>query len=217
MNGPHDLGGMHGLGPMDIEVDEPLFHDAWERRVFALTLAMGARGEWNLDQSRHAREDRHPLDYLSSSYYELWLKGLERLIAERNLLSEEGQQEAGPAVPAAVLADMLTRGDSARVTVERPAAFAVGRTVRARNFNPRGHTRLPRYARGHLGEVLIDHGVFVFPDSHAAGDGQKPQHLYAVAFSAQELWGAEGEAGGRVVLDLFEDYLETPQAETASG
>ena len=89
MNGGQDLGGMHGLGPIEIEADEPAFHAEWERRVFALTLAMGARGEWNIDMSRHARENRDPVDYLSSSYYELWLKGLEALLAERDLVRPE--------------------------------------------------------------------------------------------------------------------------------
>ena len=89
MNGGQDLGGMHGLGPIDIETDEPVFHAEWERRVFALTLAMGARGEWNIDMSRHARENRDPVDYLSSSYYEIWLKGLEALLSERGLLTPE--------------------------------------------------------------------------------------------------------------------------------
>ena len=89
MNGGQDLGGMHGLGPIDIEADEPVFHAEWERRVFALTLAMGARGEWNIDMSRHARENRDPVDYLSSSYYEIWLKGLEALLSERGLLDPE--------------------------------------------------------------------------------------------------------------------------------
>jgi hypothetical protein len=89
VNGGQDLGGMHGLGPIDIEADEPVFHAEWERRVFALTLAMGASGEWNIDMSRHARENRDPVDYLSSSYYELWLKGLEALLSERGLLDTQ--------------------------------------------------------------------------------------------------------------------------------
>lgn len=89
MNGGQDLGGMHGLGPIDIEADEPVFHAEWERRVFALTLAMGASGEWNIDMSRHARENRDPVDYLSSSYYEIWLKGLEALLSERGLLDPQ--------------------------------------------------------------------------------------------------------------------------------
>lgn len=89
MNGGQDLGGMHGLGAIDIEADQPVFHAEWERRVFALTLAMGARGEWNIDMSRHARENRDPVDYLSSSYYEIWLKGLEALLSERGLLDPQ--------------------------------------------------------------------------------------------------------------------------------
>jgi nitrile hydratase len=89
VNGGQDLGGMHGLGPIDIEADEPVFHAEWERRVFALTLAMGASGEWNIDMSRHARENRDPVDYLSSSYYEIWLKGLEALLSERGLLDTQ--------------------------------------------------------------------------------------------------------------------------------
>jgi hypothetical protein len=89
VNGGQDLGGMHGLGPIDIEADEPVFHAEWERRVFALTLAMGARGDWNIDMSRHARENRDPVDYLSSSYYEIWLKGLEALLSERGLLDPQ--------------------------------------------------------------------------------------------------------------------------------
>jgi nitrile hydratase len=89
MNGGQDLGGMHGLGPIEIEADEPLFHAPWERRVFALTLAMGARGDWNLDMTRHARENRSPADYLSSSYYEIWLKGLEQQLHEHGLVRRE--------------------------------------------------------------------------------------------------------------------------------
>ena len=89
MNGGRDLGGVHGLGPIEIEADDPVFHAPWERRVFALPLAMGARGDWNIDMSRYARENRHPADYLSSSYYEIWLKGLEVLLQERDMVRPE--------------------------------------------------------------------------------------------------------------------------------
>ena len=34
MNGVHDLGGMHGMGPIPIEKNEPAFHEPWERRIF---------------------------------------------------------------------------------------------------------------------------------------------------------------------------------------
>ena len=76
MNGAHDLGGMHGMGPVDPEENEPVFHAEWERRAFAITLAMGAHGAWNIDMSRFAREKSDPALYLGTSYYEHWLHGL---------------------------------------------------------------------------------------------------------------------------------------------
>jgi len=87
MNGGHDLGGMDGLGPIEVEADEPVFHAEWERRIFALTVAMGYAGAWNLDMSRHARERMHPADYLRSSYYQIWLHGLETLLIENGLIT----------------------------------------------------------------------------------------------------------------------------------
>ena len=101
MNGGQDLGGMHGFGPIAPEADEPVFHAEWERRAFALTLAMGARGEWNLDQSRHARESMPPARYLNASYYEIWLYGLETLLAERGLVSPQELAERVAALRAA--------------------------------------------------------------------------------------------------------------------
>ena len=89
MNGAHDLGGMHGLGPIDAEPNEPVFHAEWERRAFALTLAMGAHGAWNLDMSRYARENTDPGEYLNSSYYEHWLRGLQHLLIANGLVSEQ--------------------------------------------------------------------------------------------------------------------------------
>jgi nitrile hydratase len=87
MNGIHDLGGMHGLGPIDREENEPVFHHAWERRAFALNMAAGFLGEWNIDMSRYAREQMPPAEYLATSYYEHWLWGLERLLVEKGLLT----------------------------------------------------------------------------------------------------------------------------------
>jgi nitrile hydratase len=226
MNGPHDLGGQHGLGPIEPEENEPIFHAEWERRIFALTLAMGAHGEWNIDAGRHARENRHPVDYLSSSYYEIWMKGLERLMAERGLVTPEeieaaltGQRDAIPVMGGAVSAErlraLLEAGDSARRASRQEPRFQPGDRVRTRAMNPMGHTRLPRYARGRTGVIERDHGVFVFPDTHAHGQGEKPQLLYNVAFPAHELWGAEGGEGERVFIDIFEDYL-LPIEETGS-
>ena len=87
MNGAHDLGGMDGFGPIDPEPNEPVFHGEWERRVFAMTVAMGFTGAWNIDMSRHARERMDPAEYLRASYYEKWLHGLETLLVEKGLLT----------------------------------------------------------------------------------------------------------------------------------
>lgn len=106
----------------------------------------------------------------------------------------------------------LKRGHSTRVARDIPPGFKAGDAVQAKNINPPGHTRLPRYARGRVGVIDRDHGVFVFPDSSAAGAGDKPQHLYAVRFSAMELWGPTAEPGQHVFIDLFEDYLLPAEA-----
>ena len=68
---------------------EPPSHAEWERRCFAITLACGFLGEWNLDMSRYARERMHPAKYLETSYYEHWLIGLETLLIEKGLVSED--------------------------------------------------------------------------------------------------------------------------------
>ncbi len=201
MNGAHDLGGTHGFGPVMAEADEPVFHAEWERRAFAITVATGFLGRWNIDMSRWARENRDPRDYLASSYYELWLKGLERLIEETRLL-EQKVEAPGPAQMRALLAG----SKGAKVDVAVPAAFRVGDRVRVKNAHSRTHTRMPRYCRGKIGVIEIDHGVYVFPDTHALGLGAKPQHCYSVRFSAEELWGEK--RNDRVHIDLWDDYLE---------
>lgn len=89
MNGAHDMGGMHGFGPINPEPDEPVFHHEWERRAFAITVAAGFLGKWNLDMSRYARERMEPAEYLSTSYYEHWIHGLELLLVEKDLLTQE--------------------------------------------------------------------------------------------------------------------------------
>jgi nitrile hydratase len=214
VNGAQDMGGEHGFGPIEREADEPAFHAEWERRVFALTLAMGATGEWNLDMGRSAREDRDPADYLSRTYYEIWEAGLEKLLAERGLLFE-GEIEAGrpltPGRPVRVLAaeavePTLTRGGGVAREPAHEARFAVGDRVRARNTHPRTHTRLPRYVRGHVGTVELVHGCHVFPDVHAVTGDEDPQWLYTVRFSAQELWGRDDNAS--ISVDAWEPYLD---------
>lgn len=217
MNGPQDLGGQMGHGPVRPEADEPLFHAAWEKRALAVTLAMGACGVWNLDMSRHARESLPPLVYLGSSYYEIWIRALERLIVEHGLVNE-GELETGFSLgPGAYVKRVLRAEDvpaalAAGTPYDRPCghppAFKPGDRVRARNDHVATHTRLPRYLRGRLGEVAENHGAFVLPDSNAHGRGERPTWCYSVRFAAEELWGAGAEPGSEVMADCWEVYLE---------
>ena len=217
MNGAQDMGGLHGFGAVEAEVDEPVFHAEWERRVFALTLAMGATGQWNLDSSRFARERQPPAEYLSKTYYEIWLAGLERLLAERGLVGADEIAVGRPLHQARPVARILAAGDVARMLsrggsttreARCEARFADGDRVRAKNMHPATHTRLPRYVRGRVGTVAAVRGCHVFPDSHAHGHGEDPQWLYTVRFDARELWGDEGDPAASVSIDAFEPYLE---------
>jgi len=214
MNGVHDMGGTAGFGPISPQSDEPVFHEHWERRVFALTLAMGAARKWNIDTSRHARETVPPVQYLSSSYYQLWFAGLRKLLSAAGLVGEDELASGTSLRPptavtplkAADVASVLARGTPYARPSSAPARFRLGEPVRARNIHVEGHTRLPRYVRGRRGEIVRVHGTFVFPDSNAHGRGEDPQWLYTVAFTAAELWGETDNA--IVNLDLWEPYLE---------
>lgn len=217
MNGPQDLGGAHGFGPVVPEPDEPVFHAPWERRVFAMALAMGYTGAWNLDGSRAARESLPPAEYLASSYYAIWLKALEKQLAATGLATPAEIETGRLAEPAKPVARVLARDGleerfragfpSSRAT-DAPARFAPGDAVLARNIHPTTHTRLPRYVRGKRGHVVRVDGVFVYPDTSAYGAGENPTWLYTVAFAAQELWGESGDPGGTVTVAAFEPYLE---------
>jgi nitrile hydratase len=218
MNGAHDLGGMHGMGPVVAEEDEPVFHAEWERRAFAITLAMGALGKWNLDMSRFAREDTPPADYLTRSYYETWLYGLEKQLVETGFVTEDeiaaelagnhAQPVTTPTFTADKVGPALAKGSTARIDEDQPAKFKAGDRVVVRNLNPLGHTRAPRYVRGRAGIVDRDHGVFIFPDSHAADGNKNPQHCYSVRFDAAEIWGPETGGRNAVYVDLWDDYLD---------
>jgi len=102
----------------------------------------------------------------------------------------------------------LRNSRGARVDADIPAKFQRGDRVLTRNMHPAGHTRLPRYARARHGTIAHDYGVFIFPDSHAAGEGPHPQHLYSVRFAASELWGPQAAGQDGIYLDLWDDYLD---------
>ena len=223
MNGAHDLGGMHGFGPVVIEPDEPVFHAEWERRTFALSLAMGAWRRWNLDMSRFTIEQMPAAEYLATNYYEHWLWGFEQDL-ERNGFVAPGELDRrlsgnvppGPG-PEEPLSGALRREHVPRLVQNRrgarrndrvPPKFKAGDPIVARNMNPTGHTRIPRYVRGRRGVISRDHGVFSFPDARAAGLSPKPQHVYSVRFNARELWGPEGHVRDAVYVDLWDDYLD---------
>ena len=217
MNGIHDMGGMTCFGPVRSEENEPVFHAEWERRVFGLAMARG--GDFGpIDKSRHRLERLDPSFYISSPYYGRWLAGLEMTLKEFGVASDE-ELAAGelitpwtpprPPPDADTIEARTSRGRPAtRDAGRQKARFAVGARVRARNINPSGHTRLPRYIRGHLGTVVRLHGTHVFPDANAHGKGENPQPLYNVRFDATELWGSEAPANDRLYIDLWEDYLE---------
>ncbi|WP_420394422.1 nitrile hydratase subunit beta [Acuticoccus sp.] len=201
MNGPADVGGAHGFGPVEADADANPFHADWERAAFALTLAMGAAGLWSIDRSRHMRETLPRTVYYGSSYYGIWLAALERLIAEVDL----------DAPPPRVLVRDAVRPAMARGSPydrDGPApCYGVGDAVRVRPMRPSGHTRAPGYLHGRVGRIAALHGAHVLPDAIAHGRGESPTPLYNVAFDARELWGEDTTADA-VHADLFETYLE---------
>ena len=215
MNGVHDMGGMHGFGPIEIEKDEPLFHAKWEGRVRAITMLT----PFNLDELRMGIEQMAPADYLSSSYYERWLTStaygwmLHGFITEEELEARCAYYEEHPTAPMPIWPGPnpeKPRAEKYMTTEERDIvpAFAVGDVVVVTNVHPQGHTRRPRYIRGKCGIVNRIHVPEIFPDTNAHGLGPNPQTVYSVTFEAQELWGASAEPNHKVSIDLWESYLE---------
>jgi nitrile hydratase len=217
MNGVHDMGGMHGMGPIQEERNEPVFHHPWEARVFALRRAMGAWRRWNIDVSRHEVELVPAVDHLRMSYYERQFAAFVVLLEKRGFIAP-AELETGIPVPATSVAVPALSADKAAELIAKGAPtsrdasvaprFQAGQRVRARNTNPPGHTREPRYVRGKLGIIHRDHGVFVFPDTNAHFLGENPQHVYSVRFAARELWGTDAAPQDGVYVDLWDDYLE---------
>lgn len=217
MNGLHDMGGMQGMGPIQTEKNEPVFHEPWEGRVFAINRAIGAWRKWSIDAGRHATEQVPPADYLRMSYYERWLASRTELLVKHGLVTREEIESGKPATGAAKAIPALTLEDVAeavrggsylRPDAKVKARFKVGQHVRALNMNPPGHTRLPRYARGKRGVIARSHGIFVFPDTNAHFLGEQPRHLYSVRFAARELWGPTASPLDSVHIDMWESYLE---------
>jgi nitrile hydratase beta subunit len=221
MDGVHDLGGMQGFGPVEREENEPVFHAEWETAVLAMMHAAGSRGLFNIDEFRHGIERMAPAHYLRATYYEKWLDGVTRVLVEKGVVGAEelagrlayfGQHpdaSARSVVPGALPgrgAVNLNWQHSIRETGATPR-FVPGDEVITRDMHPHGHTRLPRYARGKRGVIHCCHGIHVFPDTNAHGQGEQPQPLYSVRFDARELWGESAERNQAVHIDLWESYL----------
>jgi nitrile hydratase beta subunit len=220
MNGIHDMGGMQDMGPIDYDPHEPVFHETWEGRVWALMRATAAFGPERRKNFRYELEILPPADYLRMSYYERFFTTLiDRLLRGKAITQtelESGRPDAGSAratprlTPAMVDAQLTRRASLRRDDVHVKPRFRTGQRVRARNVNPIGHTRLPRYVRGRLGTIVRDHGIFNLQDTDAEGYplGEHPQHVYTVRFGTRDLWGAQASARDSVFADLWDDYLE---------
>ena len=218
MKGGHDLGGQLEMGPINPEPEsqEQVFHADWERRVFALTLATGMLGKWNIDESRHARERQDPLTYIQNSYYENWLEGLEKLLLEKGLVSTEelvlaanisSQTTEALSVPTPNLAaKILASGARSTMETDSEALFCIGDRVLVKASETAGHTRAPKYTQGVIGTVAAQLGCHSFPDSNAQGF-HEGKHLYRVIFRGSDLWGSDS-VDAEVLVDLWEPYLD---------
>ncbi len=215
MNSIHDMGGMDGFGRVRPE-DSEAFHEDWEKQVFAVMRLVRAGG--STDEFRFTIESMSPADYLSQSYFARWLYSVEiqlvnyGLVTEEELKNPEGRLARVAGFQAVKAEEWENRRPliprSKRMQVDVPPRFQVGDRVIVKNEHPRGHTRCPRFVRGHQGQVHIDHGVYPFPDRTAHNLEPKPQHCYSVRFTGTELWGSRANSKDVVYLDLFDDYLE---------
>lgn len=225
MDGIHDMGGMRGWGTVTIEPDEPVFAHEWEGKAFALGAMSAGLSGTNLDAFRHALERLHPLDYLSDGYYGRWLACAEVLLVDsgvlpagavearaRNLIGETTPEPGDVELNKPQYA--RGGGGSLRV-IDAIPAFTVGDRVQARDLHRAGHHRMPAYVRGRVGTVKALRPAAVLPDATAHFTGEEPQHVYTVAFTSTELWGADAEPS-TLHIDLFESYLDLRPLKAAS-
>lgn len=206
MDGIYDLGGVSGFGPIDVERDEPVFHEAWEVLAYGLgSLGMDVLHVFNLDEVRHAIERIEPRRYLASSYYDRVMTGVATLFVEKGVVTHADlEARAGGRFP-------LARPIAARaseVALPAPEGFAVGDAVVVRDLHRAGHTREPRYVRGKRGVVIRVGPAFSLPDVAAHGLPRRREPTYQVRFEARDLWGDAAGTNAAVVVDLWESYLE---------
>jgi nitrile hydratase beta subunit len=207
MDGIYDLGGVSGFGPVEVEADEPTFHELWEAIAFRLNIvSIASLSAYNVDEYRHAIERMDPVHYLEARYYERVLTAVASLLVEKGVLSlSDLEKRAGGRFPLA--RPVRPNIDDGR---EEPTAacFVVGQRVRVREMHSPGHTRAPRYVRGRSGVVVHVAPAFVFPDANAHGLPRRREPTYHVEFTTAELWVEDAEANDTIVVDLWQSYLE---------
>jgi nitrile hydratase len=216
--GIHDMGGTEGWGGALVPMPgEPVFAEPWEARAFAIALLSMRMSGTNLDAFRHALSRLGRADYLDDGYYGRWLHGAENLLYDSSIIAPgtvearaanlAGGNVAEPPAPRPDKPDYKPTAAGSIRTIDAPQRYAPGQRVRARTFDPPGHTRLPRYVMGHTGVVVAVEPAQVLPDTHAHFLGENAQWVYRVRFDSQELFGAGAERFD-LNADLYEDYLE---------
>ena len=213
------MGGRLDPRRIDITSSNIKFKAEWEKDVFAITLALGFSGLWNLDRSRYARESLEPQDYLQFGYFEKWLAGLINLLGENGII-QDGKESEGNfkkssfrVLEAKNVKKLLHMGGPTKRDSTTEKKFNLGETVSVRTNDSntkveKGHTRLPDYVKGRSGKIIAYHGSHVLPDANAHFLGESPEALYSVEFKSQDLWDKFEHVEDTVVVDLWESYLE---------
>ncbi|MGW1984888.1 nitrile hydratase subunit beta [Streptomyces collinus] len=220
MEGVADMGGAPGWGSLQPpRQDEPVFPEPWEGRAFALAILANRASGGNLDSFRHALERLDRAHYIDDGYYGRWLNAGELRLLDSAILAPgavdararnlRGEDVEEPPVPVPDKPDYAPTAEGTLRCLGTAPAFAVGQRVRARDMSPAGHTRLPRYVRGHAGVVDIVQPAGVLPDTNAHFLGENPQYVYSVRFDSHDLWGTDAEPF-ELTVEMFESYLETP-------
>ena len=220
MNNIHDMGGFTQFGPIPQETNEPVFHSDWERKVFAMNIAsLAFLGP--VDRARHAVERMNTKEYINSSYYERWLRGIEIMGKDLGYLTDEeiatgkviNQKEMPHPPPNAEMVEGLIRGGApaTREDGRLEPVFSVGDRVLVRNLESKGHTRATNYVKGKVGVIIKFNGSHLLPDTHAHDLGDNAQPLYTVRFEAKTLWGDNVDRKDCVYIDLWEDYLKAAE------
>lgn len=218
MNGIHDLGGMDGFRVPARDQGFAL-HEEWERLTWGMLLATSGIPGLASGPSRKFIESLPPERYLTMPYYARFLEARTKSLLDSGLVTQEELDNpdgpvAKPSLPPGFtpvtpeqIVRFLRQEQSGQLNATAPAAFAAGDEVVVKNDHPAGHTRVPRYVRGHRGIILRDHGVHAFEDDVAPGTRVGPQHLYTVEFTGPELWGGRGHARDRLHVELWEIHL----------